>query len=212
MLRDLDGAPASEVYRLMTQVVVPRPIAWVMTDAGPDAPERWNLAPFSYFTALASDPPLIGFSVGLGPGGRVKDTLANVRARPDLTIVLPHRGQLDAVQRTSDDLPAGRSELTEAGLEAVAWAWPVPRVEGCRVALGCRLERCLDLAPGDRQVLVVARVHRVWLDDEVAVQDRPGSALVDPEALDPLARLGTGRYAALGAIVRPSETAGWQPR
>ncbi len=215
MLRDLDGAPGPEVYRLLTQLIVPRPIAWVLTDAGEGAgpgDARWNLAPFSYFMGLASDPPLVGFSVGIGRERRVKDTLINLRARPDHTILLPHRNQLDAVQRTSAELPAGESEVVDAGLGTVAWDWPTPRLEGGRVALGCRLERCVDLAPDDRQVLVVSRVHRVWLDDAVAVEDRPGSHLVDPSALDPLARLGTGLYAGIGAPARPSEAGGWQPR
>ena len=215
MLRDLDGMSGPDVYRLLTQVIIPRPIAWVLTDAGADAGDgdaRWNLAPFSYFMGLASDPPLVGFSVGIGRDRRVKDTLVHVRTRSEHTIVHPHVGQLDAVQRTSAELPAGESELVDAGLRATAWDWPTPRLDGARVALGCRLERCIDLAPDDRQVLVVSRVHRVWLDDAVAVEDRPGSQLVDPAALDPLARLGTGLYAGLGSPVRPGEAGGWQPR
>jgi flavin reductase (DIM6/NTAB) family NADH-FMN oxidoreductase RutF len=215
VLRDLDGASGPDVYRLLTQVIVPRPIAWVLTDSGEDAgsgADRWNLGPYSYFMGLASAPPLVGFSVGIGRDGRVKDTLLNVRARPEHTILLPHRGQLDAVQRTSAELPPGTSEVADAGLEPVAWEWPTPRLAGARVALGCRLERCVELAPDDRQVLVVSRVHRVWLDDAVAVEDRPGSQLVDPVGLDPLARLGTGLYAGIDAPVRPAEDAGWQPR
>lgn len=214
MLRDLDGTPDADVYRLLTQVIVPRPIAWVLTDRGEGdaAGGRWNLAPFSYFMGLASDPPLVGFSVGSGRIGRVKDTLRNVRARPEHTILLPHVGQLDAVQRTSAEVPEEVSEVVEAGLRVAAWDWPTPRLEESRVALACRLERCIDLAPDDAQVLVVSRVHRVWLDDAVAVEDRPGSQLVDPVALDPLGRLGTGLYAGIGDPVRPAEAGGWQPR
>ena len=215
MLRVLDGVPGTDVYRLLTQVIVPRPIAWVLTDAGEEAGSgdaRWNLAPYSYFMGLASEPPLVGFSVGIGRERRVKDTLVNLRARPEHTILLPHLGQLDAVQRTSAELPPGASEVVDTGLGTVDWDWPTPRLEGSRVALACRLERCVDLAPDDRQVLVVSRVHRVWLDDAVAVEGRPGSQLVDPAALDPLARLGAGLYAGLGTPVRPSEAGGWQPR
>lgn len=209
MLRDVEGMSRADAYRLLTQVVVPRPIAWVLTDSGPDAAERWNLAPFSYFTALASEPALVGFSVGSGRDGAVKDTLANVLARPDHTVMVPHRGQLEEVQRTSEVLPHGRSELADAGLTAVAWEWPTPRVAGVRVALGCRLERTVDLGPG--QVLVVARVHRAWLDDAVATEDRPGSQVVDAGRLDPLARLGTGGYAGLGPVLHPTGDAGWRP-
>lgn len=208
MLLDLDGASGPDAYRLMTQVIVPRPIAWVVTDAGGDASDgdgRWNLAPFSYFMGLASDPPLVGFSVGIGRAGRAKDTLRNLRERPDHTVLLPHRGHMDVVQRTAAELPPDRSELVDAGLEPVGWAWPTPRIEGVRVALGCRLERLVELAPEDRQVLVVSRIRRAWLDDGVARVDGAGGPLVDPVALDPLARLGSGRYAGVTAPIRPGE-------
>ncbi len=206
MLHDLDRIAAPDVYRLLAQIIIPRPIAWVLTDSG--VGERWNLAPFSYFTGLASDPPLVGFSVIRGRDGRVKDTVRNLGSRPDHTILVPRTGQLEAVQRTGADLPPDRSELVDAGLTAEPWDWPVPRVTGCRVALGCRLERFVPLVPDDRQVLVVSRVHRVWLDDTVEGDVRRGVPAVDPVRVDPLARLGPGRYAGLGEVLRPGPEAG----
>jgi flavin reductase (DIM6/NTAB) family NADH-FMN oxidoreductase RutF len=212
VLRDLDGLPPADVHRLLTQVIVPRPIAWVVTDAGPEARGRWNLAPFSYFMGLASDPPLVGFAVAPGPAGRVKDTRVNLDRCAELTVLLPHRGQLEAVHRTSSELPPGESELEDAGLTPVTWEWPVPRVAGARVALGCRRERLVGLDPADRTVLVVARVHRVWLDDAVVTEDRSGGPRIAPGGLDPLARLGSGLYAGLGDPVRPAGSAGRAPR
>lgn len=210
MLVDLEGLEASDVYHLMTQVVVPRPIAWVVTDngEGPREDDRWNLAPYSYFNAVSSRPPMVMFSVGRSPrgpedGGPVKDTLANLRVRPDLTIALPHRAQLDAVEGTSAPVPPGHSELTAAGLTAVTWDWPVPRPSGVRAALGCTVDTVLPVAGGP-QHLVLARVARIWVDDAAVGTDAKGRTVVDPVALDPLVRLGAGWYGALGTPARPS--------
>lgn len=205
MLVELDGRTPEDAYHLMTQVVVPRPIAWVVTDGGEERPSdgRWNLAPFSYFNAVASEPPMVMLSVGRSPrsdgdGGPVKDTLANLRARPLHTIAMPHVAQCDAVETTAAPVPPGRSELALAGLEAVGWDWSVPMPSGVRVALGCSVATILPLADGP-QHLVLSRIHRLWIDDAAVGRDAKGRTTVDASTLDPLLRLGAGRYAALGA-------------
>lgn len=209
MIVDLGDLAPNAAYHLMTQVVVPRPIAWVMSDNGEQAvsDERWNLAPFSYFNAVASDPPTVMFSVGISPrseedGGPVKDTLANVMVRPLHTIALPNLDQRDAVESTAAPIPPGRSELALAGLEPVAWDWPVPMPSGVRVALGCRVESILPVADGPQR-LVLSRVHRLWVDADMVSLDAKGRTVVDAAALDPLVRLGAGWYAGLGAAMRP---------
>jgi flavin reductase (DIM6/NTAB) family NADH-FMN oxidoreductase RutF len=208
MLTPLEGLDGPSVYHLLTQAILPRPIAWVVSDSGEDADERWNLAPFSYFNGVASDPPLVMFSVGNGMAGRMKDTLANVTARPIHTIALPHLGQLDAVQASAEPLPHGRSEFAHAGLEPVDWGWPAPRPGGCRIALGCTLERTIDIVPDD-QFIVISRVQLLWVDDSAVTRDTKGRIRLDPVALDPLARLGAGQYSGLGPPERPTDGAGW---
>ena len=211
MLVHLEGMSTAEVYQLMTQVVVPRPIAWVVSDNGSEGDARWNLAPFSYFNAVASDPPTVMFSVGRsrradGLGAGVKDTLANVTDRPEHTIALPSRPQLDAVERTSTEVPPGESEFALAGLEPVEWDWSVPMPSGVRAALGCSVEAIVPIADGPQRV-VLSRVHRVWVDDAVVTEDAKGRAKVDAMLLDPLLRLGAGDYAAMGAVARPDLSA-----
>ena len=208
MLIELDGMSAPAVYHLMTQVVVPRPIAWVVSDNGAgDEAARWNLAPVSYFNAVASEPPIVMFSVGVSARqsiGRedVKDTLANVTLRPEHTIALPNRAQLDAVQATAIDVPSGTSEFPLADLEPVAWDWPVPMPSGVRAALGCTVDSIVPVADGPQR-LVFARVHRIWVDDAVVGEDEKGRSRIDPVGLDPLLRLGGGQYAAMGEPARP---------
>jgi flavin reductase (DIM6/NTAB) family NADH-FMN oxidoreductase RutF len=211
MLIDLEGMSGAAVYHLMTQVVIPRPIAWVVSDNGADDPSRWNLAPFSYFNAVASTPPMVMFSVGVsgrgtdGPPG-VKDTLTNVTARPEHTIALPHRAQLDAVEATSAEVPFGTSEFDLAGLEPVEWDWSVPMPSGVRAALGCVVDTIVPIADGPQRV-VLSRIERVWVDDAVVVEDAKGRPRVDATLLDPLLRLGAGDYAAMGPTARPERSA-----
>ena len=72
---DFSQFNANQRYHLMTQTLIPRPIAWVLTDSGNDS---LNLAPFSYFTPVSSNPALLMISVGLKPNGDKKDTLVNI--------------------------------------------------------------------------------------------------------------------------------------
>lgn len=210
MLVELGGLDTSAVHHLMTLVVVPRPIAWVVSDNGEGHPSdtRWNLAPFSYFNAVASEPPMVMFSVGCSPcradgGGSVKDTLTNVLARTHHTIALPHEGQRDAVEETAAPVAPSHSEFGLAGLDAVAWDWSVPMPSGVRVALGCTLDTVLPVGGGPQR-LVLSRVERIWVDDAVLGTDAKGRTTVDARALDPLVRLGAGWYGSLGAPARPT--------
>lgn len=212
MLVQLDDLTAAGAHHLMTQVVVPRPIAWVVTDNGTSADtDRWNLAPYSFFNAVASAPPTVMFSVGAsrrGDGSTVglKDTLANLTERSEHTIALPHREQLDAVEETSTDAPPGRSEFTLAALEPVVWDWSVPRPSGTRVALGCTVDRIVPVSDGPQRV-VLARVHVVWIDDVAVGEDHRGRPLVDATRLDPLLRLGANTYAGMGPTASPKRSA-----
>jgi flavin reductase (DIM6/NTAB) family NADH-FMN oxidoreductase RutF len=202
VLIELGGLDGRAVHRVMTQVILPRPIAWVVSENPPDAPDRWNLAPFSYFNGVASEPPLVMYAVSTGVTSAVKDTLANVTARPVHTIAIPRVAQLAAVQASAAELPPGASEFTAAGLDPVGWDWPVPRPAGSRVALGCTVARTIEL-PGGRQHLVLAAVDRVWVDDAAVEVGASGRIRIDPAVIDPLARLGAGTYAAVGPARRP---------
>jgi len=211
MLVQLDDLSPAGVYHLMTQVVIPRPIAWVVTDNGSgEGAARWNLAPYSYFNAVASDPPMVMFSVGVATRGGgpddVKDTLSNITARAEHTIALPNRAELDAVEATSMAVPHGESEFALAGLEPVAWDWPVPRPSGVRAALGCTVDSIVPIADGPQRV-VLARLHVVWVDDAMVVEDHRGRPLVDATLLDPLLRLGAGSYAGMGPTAKPERSA-----
>jgi len=207
VLIELAGVATPAAYHLLTQLVVPRPIAWVVSDNGSDDASRWNLAPFSYFNLVAADPPTVIVSIGrsarqaIDPPGK-KDTLANLAARPQHTIALPGWSQLEAVEGTSAEVPFGTSEFALADLEPVGWDWSVPMPSGVRAALGCTVERIVPIGEAG-QHLVMSRIERVWVDDAVVDEDAKGRLRIEPEQLDPLLRLGGGSYGRIGTTARP---------
>ena len=212
MYVDLACLQPHAVYHLMMQTVIPRPIAWVLTDNGEDKPseDRWNLAPFSLFSVVCENPPILMFSVGPGAKGRStpKDTLVNIQQRPHYVI---HVAPWDLAQQVSDSsatLPHGVSEVTRLGLPLVEFdGWPMPRLEGARVAFAC--SRFLVMGIGNApQTLIFGQVHKVWLDDNIVTVDaqKNNRITVNPALHDPLIRLGGNNYARLGeqrSIPRP---------
>ena len=203
----LEGLAESDAYYAFAQVLVPRPVAWVLTHNDPlvnrgDPLHRWNLAPFSYFNAITSAPPMVMFSIGNGMAGRDKDTHRNLRARPDCTICLASADQAGVVQATADELPPGVSEVTHAGLELSDWAGALPRVTTAPVAMACTATQFTRVGTTE-QIVVFAAVHTLWLRDDVGSLDERGRLRIDVAALNPLVRLGRGGYASLGPAFRP---------
>ena len=199
MIVDFGAISARERYRWMTSVIIPRPIAWVLTRAEEG---RYNLAPFSYFNAIASEPPLVVLSIGRKPGAaQPKDTARNILAHRRFVVHIPSWEMLTAMNATSLDLPWERSELELVPLDLAPLAdFPLPRLAAARVAMGCVLACAQRIG---RQTLIFGEIRCLFVDD--AVLD---GAEVDAARLDPVARLGVGRYARLGEqkrLPRPKE-------
>ncbi|MDY0002465.1 MAG: flavin reductase family protein, partial [Polyangia bacterium] len=113
---DLGALSPNQVYFTLTQALVPRPIAWVLSE-NPDG--GLNLAPFSYFTAISSDPPLVLISTSRKPTGEPKDTRVNIEAREDFVVMIPHRELLEEMNSSSATFPFGVSEVEALGLSTV---------------------------------------------------------------------------------------------
>jgi flavin reductase (DIM6/NTAB) family NADH-FMN oxidoreductase RutF len=200
----LTGLAERDAYDALTQVVVPRPVAWVLSDNGSHhAEERWNLAPYSYFNSISSAPPLVMLSIGEGPSGREKDTHRNLRSRPEFVIHIASVAQAEALQCSAQDLPQDRSEARAYGIGLAEWDWPVPRVADAPIAMACIARQFTPV--GDHgQVVVFAEVRKLWLRPEVASVGANGRLLVDVMAVDPLARLGKGTFARLTGVFKPA--------
>ncbi len=191
---DLTTLSPKRVYHTLTQVLIPRPIAWVLSENGDGG---LNLAPFSFFTGVCSDPPIIMLSIGDKADGSPKDTRANIAARDHFVVHIPHVQQRQPVEASAESLPAEVSEVEKLGLETVPFDdFPLPRLSACRAAMACVRHRILEV--GNRpQTLILGEVKRVYLDDAIATLDGGNRLTVDAGGLDPLARLGAGGYAGV---------------
>ena len=130
-------------YKLLTNLVVPRPIAWVTSQG---ASGVVNLAPFSFFNAVGSDPLFILISVGNNDDGNPKDTGRNIAANSEWVVNLVTEDLLAAMNISAADFPPGESELAAAGLEAAAsLRVKVPRIAKSQAALECRLHSKVPL-------------------------------------------------------------------
>ena len=193
MIVDLQAQSAGQCYQWMTQAVVPRPIAWILTENdGGD----YNLAPFSYFNALCSAPPLIGVSLSCKPDDSPKDTLRNIRARGKFVAHVAAAAQLPMLNESSAGLDYGDSELSRLGLKTAPFG-DLARIEDCPVALLCRLHREIALDKEEKQTLVLGEISLLYAADETISTDEKNRPWINAEKMDPLARLSAGRYARL---------------
>ena len=195
MLLSLDDIEPSGVYSLMTQTLIPRPIAWVLSE---NADGKFNLAPFSYFNAVCSAPPLLMISVGKKPDGSFKDTRVNIEQRRDFVIHIPGRKQLEAMNLSAETLPANVSEVDKLALATVDFPGSrLPRLADCAVAYACR---CYDIHEigAAAQSLILGQITHVYLDDAVCQVRADQRIYVDSVLLDPVCRLSAGEYAFLG--------------
>jgi flavin reductase (DIM6/NTAB) family NADH-FMN oxidoreductase RutF len=178
-------------YKLLTSVVVPRPIAWVSTRSADGVD---NLAPHSFFTVSCVDPPIVQFtSVGK------KDSLRNVLATGEFVVCLAPERLFEQVNATGTDFPAGVSEFSEVGLTAEpSLRVAPPRVAESPVALECTLHQALEL--GDSTV-VMGRVVHAAVDSDAFDGDPHHGGLPAIDKLRPLARLGRDEWATIGEVL-----------
>jgi len=178
----------NETYKLMAQTIIPRPIAWVVTeDEG-----VVNIAPFSYFIGLSSNPASVLISVGYKPDGTPKDTLANIRKNRKCTICMVEEKDLEKMHFSSKGLDKELSEADMFNIETktLVEEYP-PMIKGVPSAYFCELNQEIDLGGGSTIPLVL-NVKQIFVDDEV-ITDKERLTI----AFKPVARTGKS-YAFLG--------------
>ena len=184
-----------ENYLLLTGSVVPRPIAFV-TSMSEDG--IINGAPFSYFSIVSAEPPLISISIQHDQG-KQKDTARNIIANKQFVVHTVDEANVEKVNRTAARLAPHESELELAQLtETPSTIVDVPGVMEARIRLECVLERVVPLDSSD---LIIGRVVHYHIDDSVYEDGR-----VNTEKLAAVSRLAGSQYAKIGelfSLVRP---------
>lgn len=175
-------------------LVTPRPIGWISTV---DTRGRANLAPYSFFNAVADTPPMVmyastGRKVGRSEG---KDTVANIRATGEFVCNVVSRALAGAMNATSASLAPGEDEFDRAGLaRAASHLVAPPRVAEAPAALECRLWQVIEL-PGEDNHLVLGEVVGIHIDPDAIVAGK-----VDVTRFRPMARLGYRDYTDVESV------------
>ena len=179
-------------YRLITGVVVPRPIAWVTSLS---ATGVLNLAPFSAFMFVSPKPPMLAISVGR-KGNIYKDTAQNILNNEQYVVHIADSSLMNAVHESSTEHPPDVSEVDELGLATLPGERiKVPRLAAAPIAMECRFRQCLEFGE-TRSRLIVGEVLVFHIRDGLL-----NNGKIETEALDPIARIAGPRYAKLGEIV-----------
>lgn len=185
--------------------VAPRPIAWV-SSLHPDG--TINLAPYSFFNALTSDPPMVMISFnGYHQHGGEKDTLYNIKARGEFVVNMVPLELKEAMNVTTANVASEIDELALAGLttEPSELVKP-PRVKESPIHLECEFYQEIELPctlPNSINTMIIGTVIGVHISERVLVD-----GLVDLSRIKPLARLGYMQYTAvdeLFAMNRPAD-------
>ncbi len=183
------------MYRTLSGAVVPRPIAWVST-TGEDGVD--NLAPYSFFNVVSTDPPTLMFAPGDRPGGHT-DTARNALDTGEFVVNVVDRAMAEAMNETSATLPGDESEFDHAGVEAVrSTRVGPPRVAASPVAFECELADFVEIGTGN---VVFGEVVYVHVDDAVVTGGK-----VDVTKLDAVGRLAGNYYCTTAdrfRMVRP---------
>jgi flavin reductase (DIM6/NTAB) family NADH-FMN oxidoreductase RutF len=160
---DIANLDSTAVYKLLTGLVVPRPIAWVTT-LNPDL--TVNAAPFSFFNAIGSEPPLIVLGIGNHPD-RPKDTAVNIELTQEFVVNLVPESLAQAMSDSAANYPRNVSEVDQLQLATVpSQKIKPPRLRDCPACLECTLERTLQI--GENRIVFGNVVSASVRDDCVA--------------------------------------------
>lgn len=175
-------------------IVTPRPIGWIST-RGADGHD--NLAPYSFFNAVAYTPPQVMFASTSGKPDRArgKDSFANIEASGVFCVNVVEFAAREVMNLTSAQLPAGVDEFARAGIEkAACQTIDCPRVAGAPAALECRLIEIVTLK-GENNFLILGEVSGIHLRDDCLVDGR-----FDVTRYQPLARMGYRDYTVVREV------------
>jgi len=186
LVDDLDTA---DRYKLTTGLIVPRPIGWIGSRSTDGVP---NLAPYSFFNAMATNPPVLVFSTGVFDGV-IKDSLQNIRDTGVFTASLVDHDLAVAMNDSSATLAPDVDEFEKTGLTAATFGQvDAPGVEEAKAVIECEAVHEVEFGDKDglHHVITFGEVLAFHIDSQVLDGTR-----IDPVRLDALGRLAGMDYA-----------------
>jgi flavin reductase (DIM6/NTAB) family NADH-FMN oxidoreductase RutF len=183
------------IYKLLTGIIIPRPIGWISTISEDGIN---NLAPFSYFNAVGDDPPHVMFST-VHSNNSNKDTLNNVLATKQFVVNMVTEDLAEQMNRTSQPIPANESEFELAGLTPIASSLVLPpRVKECKITMECEMVHHYQLENSKTggATIVIGKIVLFHIDESVLLDNYK----INLETYKPIARLAGSNYSKLGDI------------
>jgi len=159
---DMQTLNPKDIYKLMATHIIPRPIAWIVTQ---NEQGVINIAPFSYFAPLSSTPPSVVVSIGHKADGSPKDTLANIRESKKATICMVPETMLKKMHYSSKALESGESESEHFDIPTVAKleGFP-PMIKGVSTAFFCEFIQEVDLK-GSPTIPLILEIKQSFVDE-----------------------------------------------
>lgn len=187
-------------YKLLSGSITPRPIAWVTT-LGPKPNQTLNIAPFSFFSAVASQLPLISLSIGRKQDFQQKDTAVNILNHQEAVIHLVSQPLASEMNQTAASLPSDQSELDLTQLTTTpSQTIAVPALAEPKVRFETTLYQYVPVTGNENQViadLFILEVTDFYFADDVLDTN---TLHVNTKQLDPLARLAGSTYGRLTGL------------
>jgi flavin reductase (DIM6/NTAB) family NADH-FMN oxidoreductase RutF len=182
---------SKDLYKLLTGIIVPRPIAFVSTKSKNGV---YNIAPFSFFNAITSDPPTVMFVAGERKGQK-KDTIVNIEMHPEFVINVVTEEIAQPMHDSAADFLPDVSEFDEVGLTQQ----PAKMIDGMAVKespihMECKLNQIIKVG---NSYMVLGEVVHFHIEDDVYLEHYK----IDIPKLKPLGRLAGNGYTNLGSLI-----------
>lgn len=181
-----------ENYKLLSGSVIPRPIAWITSK---HENGNINIAPFSFFNMVSSNPPIIAVSIGRKNGQIEKHTAKNILKTNEFVVHLPSNHLLKKMNDSSAPYSEGVSEVEKIGLTLVnSDVINTPGIKEAKIRLECVLYQSIPLGENGyiQNDLILGKIVRYHFSEDVYEDGK-----INAKALDPIARLAGPNYATL---------------
>ena len=190
MIYDPEKLTFQQAHKLMIGSIVPRPIAFVATTSNEKIN---NIAPFSYFSGVCSNPPTIMFAPARrGWDGKEKDTLVNIRDTKEFTINIVSESFAQQMVECSTDYDSSIDEFDISGLN-IAKSKKIlpPRLKEAKISFECKLNQIVEIGDGKAGsgFVVIGSIVLFHINDEIITNEK-----IDIQKLNPIGRLAGDWY------------------
>ena len=185
----------SVLYKLLTGIIIPRPIGWIATI---DSKGINNLAPFSYFNMVSHDPPCVMFSTGR-TNNTNKDTLNNVLLNSQFVVNLVTLDVVEQMNATAESVPSDVDEFKLTNLTPIDSVSILPkRVKESPIHMECEMihHYFIDNIDGGGACIVIGKIKMIHIDDSILMENNR----INLDVYKPVARLAGSNYSTLGEL------------